>query len=688
MKTLKLTAAFFISGIISLSAQDVKWTYIHDGNYHVDDEAGFSIQGYDGKIYSSGAVDADSTSQAFIARLDLQGNPSWTYTYSDFPNKNSFLFVGKQDSNMNLYFGGEITDTVTHSDILIVSLDTNGTQRWTYQYDNGVQADDFMGYGLTVGTDGNIYMPMTTRNVNGNTDLSVLSLTSSGVFRWAYHYDGPAMMDDACYTVMQGTDGNLYAAGNSTGIGTNHDYTIVSLDTLGNQRWVYRKNWNANGVDEEYFTMAFDANYNIYTCGDLQDTAGQHDYAVISLDNSGNERWIYTKNGPGNYDDICHSIVLGPDGNLYTTGVSKGFNTDYDAIVISLTTSGSERWVYRYNGIDSTKDDAQLVNYGYDGNIYFSGYANDSANRRDWMIGCLNNLGVQKWVTIYNGTGNGQDEARPVFQATDGTIVSSGFTTNSFARDFTLIGMCNHPTGNFSVSADSVCVGSQITFTNSSSEAFQYEWLDNGNPFSSSTNLTQAFTASGNHNIQLIAESGGCTDTASYNIFVNANPVVTVTLPFDTACQSIVGLQLTGGLPSGGTWSGAGVSGNIFDASLLPIGNSFIVYSYTNSVGCTTNDTSNFPVSTCLGMETVQQNNSISIYPNPFSFMTTIEFSSPSENGDLFLYDVSGRMVKTISVPAGTTSLQLERGDLSEGIYFYNLFINEKISQKGKIIVE
>src|ERR1041385_746852 len=104
MKTLKLTAAFFIAGTISLCAQDVKWIYNRDGSHHNDDEAGFTCQGHDGKIYASGAINEDSAQQPFVVRLDLQGNELWNFT--DTLEK-SFLFIGTQDTNMNLYFGGQ-----------------------------------------------------------------------------------------------------------------------------------------------------------------------------------------------------------------------------------------------------------------------------------------------------------------------------------------------------------------------------------------------------------------------------------------------------------------------------------------------------------------------------------------------------------------------------------------------------
>jgi RHS repeat-associated protein len=50
-------------------------------------------------------------------------------------------------------------------------------------------------------------------------------------------------------------------------------------------------------------------------------------------------------------------------------------------------------------------------------------------------------------------------------------------------------------------------------------------------------------------------------------------------------------VPLTGASPSGGTWSGTGVSGNTFNARSAGTGNHTVTYSYTNSTNCTGIDT-------------------------------------------------------------------------------------------------
>ncbi|WP_223274625.1 carbohydrate-binding protein, partial [Salibacter halophilus] len=61
-------------------------------------------------------------------------------------------------------------------------------------------------------------------------------------------------------------------------------------------------------------------------------------------------------------------------------------------------------------------------------------------------------------------------------------------------------------------------------------------------------------------------------------------------------CISSNSITLTGGTPTGGTYSGPGVSGTQFDPSVAGIGTHVIAYSVTNSNGCTDSDTTSITV--------------------------------------------------------------------------------------------
>lgn len=79
--------------------------------------------------------------------------------------------------------------------------------------------------------------------------------------------------------------------------------------------------------------------------------------------------------------------------------------------------------------------------------------------------------------------------------------------------------------------------------------------------------------------------------------------------------------------PTGGTWTGAGVSGNTFSASAAGLGVHVISYSFTNSSGCTAVSYFNITVNDCKERHNVFAT-AIRIYPNPSSGLFNIRFLS------------------------------------------------------------
>ena len=82
--------------------------------------------------------------------------------------------------------------------------------------------------------------------------------------------------------------------------------------------------------------------------------------------------------------------------------------------------------------------------------------------------------------------------------------------------------------------------------------------------------------------------------------------------------------------------------------------------------------------------------NSVSIFPNPFTETTTIDFSSLQNlgNGKLsfHLFNVFGEIVTTVQ-NISEKKLTMEKRGLSAGMYFYKVMLNAKQISVGKLIV-
>ena len=76
-------------------------------------------------------------------------------------------------------------------------------------------------------------------------------------------------------------------------------------------------------------------------------------------------------------------------------------------------------------------------------------------------------------------------------------------------------------------------------------------------------------------------DANSCSNTATTTIVINALPSVSSSVANVSVCENSTSNALSG-LPSGGTFTGAGVSGNNFNASTAGAGSQVITYSYTD----------------------------------------------------------------------------------------------------------
>jgi PKD repeat protein/photosystem II stability/assembly factor-like uncharacterized protein len=90
----------------------------------------------------------------------------------------------------------------------------------------------------------------------------------------------------------------------------------------------------------------------------------------------------------------------------------------------------------------------------------------------------------------------------------------------------------------------------------------------------------------GTHTIlYVVSNSSGCVDTASQTITVYGLPTVNLSTP-SSVCNNVGTINLSGGSPSGGTYSGSGISGNTFNPLAAGLGNKTITYTFTDANGC------------------------------------------------------------------------------------------------------
>ncbi|MGH1437752.1 MAG: beta strand repeat-containing protein, partial [Lewinella sp.] len=118
---------------------------------------------------------------------------------------------------------------------------------------------------------------------------------------------------------------------------------------------------------------------------------------------------------------------------------------------------------------------------------------------------------------------------------------------------------------------------------------------DDGNGMTFTFDASMA--ATGNNDIMYTVTVNGCSATSISNFTVNPLPNVTFTAPADLCLDAGVQAGLGGGTPTGGTYSGAGVTDDAngmtysFDPASAGVGTHTLTYTFTDGNGCTNSAT-------------------------------------------------------------------------------------------------
>ena len=183
----------------------------------------------------------------------------------------------------------------------------------------------------------------------------------------------------------------------------------------------------------------------------------------------------------------------------------------------------------------------------------------------------------------------------------------------------------------------------------------------------------------------IVTDVAGNQDSCSFN--VNVNPLPTVTLSsftVDTICDYNSAIALPLGSPLSGTYSGSGVSGTNFDPAQANQGYNWVIYSYTDSIGCVNSDSTGIYVDGCASLNEEYLSSEISVYPNPTNGLVTISFANFDSSLDFTLTTLDGKIVhREMNYSGSSISIDLSRE--AKGVYLIHVQ-GEKIQRTLKLV--
>ena len=282
---------------------------------------------------------------------------------------------------------------------------------------------------------GNVYV-----TGSSGSDYATIKYNSSGIQQWAARYNGTGNSGDGATAIAVDASGNVYVTGSSTGIGSSSDFLTIKYNSSGTLLWSARFDGPVHNLDNAY-SIAVDSSGNVFVTGNSYGGLSDYNYLTIKYNSSGVIQWFKNYNGTGNNTDNAFRLVLDGQGNVYVTGWSRGSGTsDDDFATIKYNSAGDEVWVRIYQGPGDGFDQAMSIAADRTGNIYVTGRSLGISTQYDYATIKYNSSGDSLWVNRYNGVENSADNSTAIAVDTSGNVYVFGQSYSSVTNyDFATV---------------------------------------------------------------------------------------------------------------------------------------------------------------------------------------------------------------------------------------------------------
>lgn len=517
---------------------------------------------------------------------------------------------------------------------------------------------------------------------------NTLDMSATGTYTFNSHtiYSGDTTtsnnaMPATNITVVQNTTASITPAGPTTFC--NGGSVLLTANQSSGVSYQWQKNGvNISGATSQNYTASTSGNYSVI----LQKTNN-----VIS--NYPSATFLNT-NSYSIPDNSCTGAsstinVSGYFGSVASSGISVMININHlfiGDLVVFLEAPNGDR-LGLDNMVGSSGDNFVNTVFSDAGSAQIpSSGAPYTGTYKPW-ISTFNSC-VASTITTFGSIGGGSINPNGNWKlvvydrvsTTSGTIANWQINFPSYSATTTLV--CDPvtsspvtvnsippPTLTFNPTSPSVCSVTAVNITVSG--ASTYTWspatglnTTTGSIVSANPSIATTYNVTG-------IDVNGCSNSASVSVTISQSATVTLD-PFNNVCVNATSFTLTGGHPSGGVYSGSGVSNNIFSPSVAGLGNHLITYTYNNGGGCAGNASSNIfvaslpdatvspagPISICQGNSVILNVTSANSYLWSNGITTQSNSISMAGNYSVIVTDANGCSSSSVTVNVSVNASQ------------------------------
>ncbi|MFA5300733.1 MAG: T9SS type A sorting domain-containing protein [Lutibacter sp.] len=480
--------------------------------------------------------------------------------------------------------------------------------------------------------------------------------------------------DNVGYSVQQTTDGGYIIGGCTSNLGWDEENVyLIRTNSFGDTIWT--KTFGGTAVDQGFSVMqTTDAGYVIAGTANSFEPFG--DVYLVKTNVNGDTLWTKTYGGPNS--DAGNAVQQTTDGGFIIAGSTSSFGVTVENVyLIKTDVNGDAMWTRTFGGSGFDYDEAYSVQQTTDGGYIIVGKTTSfGAGYYDVYLIKTDDNGDLIWSKTFGGMND--DYGMSVKQTTDGGYIIAGYT-KSFGA------------GNYDVYLIKVNANGNMLW----SKTFGGPNIDVGNAVQQTTDGGFIIAGSTEENVYLIK-----TD-------VNGDMLWSKTFTgFDVADGKSIQQTTDGGyIISGRTnvlvylikTDSNGNSGcfegnfnttqenpatQVMNPATQVYSGGFVTSPYTivNS-GCTV-----VTLCTSIGIDEHTIESDISIYPNPFTSIITIAFNEEQRKATIKVMDLLGKEIRIINFTGQL--LIIEKGEMSNGIYFFQIIDEKKNVVNKKIVIQ
>lgn len=444
-------------------------------------------------------------------------------------------------------------------------------------------------------------------------------------------------------------------------------------------------------------SVCTDHNGNIYLSGSFYDSLRIDTAKVISVWNkdiflakfNSNGDLIWLKSYGSQILDDSYSITVGPDNYLYLTGTVQGNNIVFggitltgkgndDSFIAKINEHGIVKWANLQGGVDDDQGtDMKVSGSGY---IYLTGwFKSPSVTFNTATLVNSDPSGIRKdiFITKYDTSGN-EIWAKAVGSSADDVSLSTAVDEND---DFYITGYYESPSLSFG----------NITINNSGYiDMFLAKYNSSGNPIWVNTSQGEMEEAATSVIVDIDGDVYICGYFMGNSTYLNGVHLINrglsdIFVAKYNTLGNILWVKYAGGTSVDKSKSLAlDPNGNIYTTG--DFYSPKIIFG-TDTIYCS-NGSAIFTakLASTMGLDIFEQNDELTIYPNPFSYTATLQTKNDLNCAIISIYNLLGQQVKQIKNISKST-IVFSRDNLPSGIYFIRLTQDNKVIASEKLII-